>query len=345
MTVGISRPTPRDVGFVLQGHVGEAERQQVQHTIAVLRRLSPESQIVVSTWKSCASLVGGLDTDALVLSNDPGALHSIRVSGETQNNVNRQIASTMAGLDRCERPYAVKMRMDSSLDSLDFLELYAAYQRPDEPERIVVPTLFTIDPMMFEQVPMHVSDWFQFGSIQALRNYWRCPFMTPQEAVWYGAHPYARHSTHLDRRFYCLFAVEQHLALNYALGLGLTVPEFHNDTAAPVMAAHRTLLARHFIVARLEQIGLDFPKYAWATKSDFQKLNCVDFLDWLSLAAEEAGLVLTEEQLTLISARQKRKALARRLYRLAKPLWPVMANPAIKNSVNALLRGIVPRSR
>ena len=281
----------------------------------------------------------------MVISDDPGALPNIRISGETQNNVNRQIRSSAAGLAHCDRRFAVKLRTDSRLSSLGFLDLYAAYQSAGEPQRLVVPMLFTLDPTMFEQVPMHVSDWFQFGDAAALRAYWECPFMTHEEAVWYDVHPYADHSTHLDRRFNCLFAVEQHIARHYASRMGLAVPRFHNDIAEVVMAAHRVLLSRHFIIASLEQLGLEFPKYAWADRSDFQKLNCVDFFDWLDLAASETGFVFSQQQYSLIAARRKQKAFARRLYRMAKPLWPLLSKPALKNVINFGFRKLISPGR
>lgn len=343
MSGGTLRPATEDISFVLQGNIGKPEQEQLHHTIATLRHLAPDSQIVVSTWESCASLAEGLAVDALVLSADPGALHSIRVSGETQNNVNRQIVSTRAGLERCDRAYAVKLRLDSSLASLGFLDLYEKYYRPGDAEPIVVPTLFTLDPLMFEQVPMHVSDWFQFGTAKALKRFWDCPYMTAEEAVWYGTHDYATHSTHLDRRFYCLFAVEQHLARHYAKTFGLPVPDYHNDIRTEVLGAHRTLLTRYFIVADLNQIGLVFPKYDWAAKSNFQRLNCVDFFDWLDLWHAETGNPLSTSQRVSIAQRRRRKSLARSLYWLARPLWPLLSNRAIKKSVNLLLQSIVAR--
>lgn len=345
MSGGISRPETRDISFVLQGHVDETGRGELKETIARLRQLAPDSQIIVSTWEACAGAAMEVGADAVVLSPDPGALPGIRISGETQNNVNRQIVSTRAGLERSDRAFAVKLRVDERLVSLGFLDLYASYQSQAGPERLVVPRLFTLDPTMFEQVPMHVSDWFQFGSTQALREYWDCPPMTPEQAVWYGSHSYAGHSTHLDRRFHCLFAVEQHLAMHYARKLGFAVPRYHNDIRPEVMVAHRQFLARHFIVAGLDQIGLSFAKYEWAEQSTFQDLNCLGFADWLELAAAEDGLELTSEQRRLIAMRGKRKALARRLYRLARPLWPALSNPRAKSIVNLLLRRMAPPSR
>lgn len=338
MNVGVSRPATADVGFILQGNVSHAQSAHVRETIEKLRRLAPGCQIVLSTWESCAANTENIGADVVIHSADPGALRGIRIDNKEANNVNRQIVSTCIGLAHCDREYAAKMRVDSRVVSLDFLSLYAAYQRPGRPERLVVPSFFTLDPSMFEQVPMHVSDWFQFGSTQSLRTYWNCELMTPEEATWYSSHNYASHSSHLDRRFNCLFAVEQHIARQYARKQRLPVPLYHNDMRPEIFAAHNALLAQHFIVADLERIGFELPKYSWVQNSAFQSLNCVDFFDWLDLADAAGGTFISVQQRVLIEKRKQRKAVARLLYRLSRPFWRLMSRPTFKTAVNFLLR-------
>lgn len=337
MSQGVRRPEPADVAFVFQGRVGPDEKATLTRLIGSLRELAPGCLIVVSTWADCAELVGTLGADTVVLSQDPGALHSIRADGKLDNNINRQIVSTRAGLMRCDRPFSVKMRTDALLTSMGFLDLYAKYGELGGTSRLLVPRLFTVDPELFERMPMHVSDWFQFGRTEALRRYWDCPLMTAEEASWYGSRPYARRSTHFDRRIYCRFAVEQHIARSYAAELGLPVPDFHNDTRPEVMAAHRELLGRHLVVADLDQLGLVLPKYDWAEQSEFQNLNCVDFIDWLGTALDVMQVPPTADQRALIRARKKRKTSMRLLYSLTRPFWRLLSRRSLKPVINFLL--------
>jgi hypothetical protein len=108
----------RDVSFILQGPATTTLAESVAH----LRKLAPDSEIIVSTWVD-ADLPAGLEADRVVRSPDPGALPGIRANQPAGNNANRQIASTAAGLSASTRPFAVKMRTDCSLQDLRLLDL------------------------------------------------------------------------------------------------------------------------------------------------------------------------------------------------------------------------------
>jgi hypothetical protein len=57
-------------------------------------------------------------------------------------------------------------------------------------------------------------------------------------------------------------------------------------TADPVA---RRFLAEHFLILDPWQVGLRFPKYAWAYRSSFQWLNCLLFQDWYRLYLDHGG--------------------------------------------------------
>lgn len=326
------------ITLVFQGPVIEGP-QGTARCIRLTRRFLPRSRCVLSTWTG--SDVTGLLVDRVVFSDDPGWLPGIKLrNGAAEpNNVNRQILSTRQGLQDVDTEYAVKIRTDCALNHAALLSTIRRFQDAgvDVGRRILTSSLFTVDPLMFEQMPYHVSDWFQFGSTSVLQWYWSVPFMTEPDAQFYECHPHVGHSTFMDRRFRSRLAVEQHLATHYAEQLGYPVPRYHNDIAQTVMKGHRDFLGRHWIIIDPWDLGLEFPKYEWAYRSNFQRLNCLLFLDWYELYRDQGGKPLASLPSGLLAKRRKQKQLARRLGRWMDRAGPLLQCPGFKRVVNRLL--------
>jgi hypothetical protein len=318
-------------GPVVQGSGGTAE--QIRRTQLAL----PQAHYILSTWTG--SDLAGIDVDDVVLSVDPGGLSGIkrRDRANEPNNINRQLLSTRRGMDLARTGYAIKLRTDCFLEHTEFLRWFERV-RAGGPARIVASSLFTIDPAMFEQMSYHVSDWFQFGETPALRDYWSAEFMHEADATYYERHPYAEHSTFMDRRFRCRLAVEQYVASQYAARLGYEVPQYHNDLRDEIMAGHQRFLAERFLILDPWQIGLRFPKYAWAYRSSFQRLNCLLFLDWYRLYLEQGGAPIEAgAPLGSFRARRTRKHVARLLSRWMDKAGPILVQPSVKWVINRLL--------
>jgi len=330
--------TDSDITVVFQGPVLRGATSTAE-LIRQTRRALPRSRCVLSTWTG--SDLSDLPVDRVVLSDDPGGLPGIKCrDGATEsNNINRQLLSTQRGLRDVETRYAVKIRTDCALEHGDFLTSFEDIHRGSAEARLLASSLFTIDPMMFEQMPYHVSDWFQFGETSALRTYWSAPFMSEPDATFYEQHPHAGHSTFMDRRFRTRLAVEQYLAVHYAQRLGFPVPAFHNDISGNVLDGHRRFLARHCIILDPWDIGLRFSKYEWAYRSSFQRLNCLLSMDWYRLYLEEGGPPLDPAPAAshLVSFRRSQKQMARLLGRLMDKAGPLLIKPGLKQMVNRLL--------
>jgi hypothetical protein len=335
-----------DITVVFQGAVIPGP----QGTAALIRRTRetlPNSRHILSTW--AGSNLADVDVDRVVLSKDPGGLPGIKCrdgAGES-NNINRQLLSTQRGLSGVATPFAIKIRTDCCLEHTGFLRTFQRFSPVTKaPSRIVVSSLFTIDPAMFEQMPYHISDWFQFGDTTALRTYWSSPFMSTDDATFYERHAHASHSTFMDRRFRSRLAVEQFLAVHYARQCGYEVPRYHNDCREAVLQGHRRFLARHFLVLDPWDLGLCFPKYDWAYRSSFQQLNCLLFIDWYRLYLEEGGTPVEETVLSsALWARRKQKGLARMLGRGMDKAGPLFLTPGLKRMVNRLLTVLAWQSR
>lgn len=326
-----------DVTVVFQGpvvHGPDGTVQQVRRT----RQALPRARYVLSTWER--SDCRGIDVDQVVLSEDPGGLPGIkrRDGADELNNVNRQLRSTECGLAVADTPYAIKIRTDCSLEHAGLLGQVDYFPLTLSGPRILASSIFTVDPVMFEQMPYHISDWVQFGETALLRTYWSAPFMDEQDAIYYERSPYAGHSTYMDRRFRCRLAVEQYVASLYAEQLGYTVPRYHNDVRAEVLKDHRRFLAERIVIMDPWRMGLRFPKYAWAYRSAFQRLNCLLFEDWYRLYLEHGGVPSATQALgTHFPSRRRRKRIARVLSRWMDRAGPLLIRPGCKQMVNRLL--------
>lgn len=322
-----------DITVVFQGPVTSGTAELIQRT----RRSLPSSRCLLSTWTG--SDVGDIEVDGLVQSDDPGGLPGIKSrdgAGEL-NNVNRQVLSTQRGLQHVHTEYALKIRTDCALQHAGFLRTFERFQADGRTPRILASSLFTVDPLMFEQMPYHVSDWIHFGETWALQRYWAAPFMETRDATFYDEHPHAGHSTFMDRRFRTRLAVEQYLAVHYAKRLGYAVPRYHNDLSREVLDGHRQFLARHWIILDPWDLGLQFPKYDWAYHSSFQRLNCLLFVDWYQLYLEQGGPPITTLPPHLLRRRRRQKHMAHLLGRWLDKAGPLLVRPGLKQLVNRLL--------
>jgi hypothetical protein len=334
-----------DVTVLFQGPVVPGPEGTARH-IRRTKQALPSARYVLSTWER--SDCRDIDVDWIVLSEDPGGLPGIkrRDGLHELNNVNRQLRSTARGLAVVDTPYAIKVRSDCALEQPGILREFDRWCEGSPTDRILVSSIFTVDPHMFEQMPYHVSDWVQFGATSVLQRYWSAPFMEERDATHYERHPYAPHSTFMDRRFRCRLAVEQYVACRFAERLGYTIPRFHNDIEPAVLAGHRRFLVERTAIVNPWQIGLYFPKYAWAYHSAFQSLNCLLFEDWYQLCVEQGGMpsdvAPTERGMR---SRRQRKRLARLLSRWMDRAGPLLIRPGCKRMVNRALSLLADRMK
>jgi hypothetical protein len=337
-----------DITLVFQGVFKPwvtRDHDDFARNIARTRKALPGARIILSTWKG-AELPSGLRVDAVVESADPGGLAPLKLDDRKANNVNRQLATTRAGLAEVDTRYAAKLRTDCFLEHAGFLDYYLEQRARDGGrERLLASSFFTLDPALFERLPYHISDWFHFGPTQVLRAYWSAAPMSMDDAQYHETHPHAPGSSVFERKFRARYAVEQHICTAFAAKLGYACPRFLNDLSDAVLADFRRFLGHELMLLDPWQIGLRFEKYAWVGTSPFQRLNNLMYLDWLALAdpllAGQNDPALLRR---LIRRRQRQKALARLAFRYSSPLHAMLFDSAHPHHpVRRLAGGIARR--
>ncbi len=315
-----------DFTFVLQGPLIPEDDLRTQATL--LRSVFPGCALVLSSFRldqaaaahprqaaAFASLVTRLEGvyDTVILTDQPPALPQLKIDSGP-NNINRQTASTLAGLHAVRTRYAVKLRNDVHLVSPSILERFLALattgSRPGAvgTGRILVNSFFTLDPRFDERLLYHVSDWVQVGFTEDLLAYWTVPDFTLERAVHYLWNRHAPGSTTSERRFLAHYAVEQWMALHYARRHADVQLAFHNDFDAPRLTAFEAFLVDNFVVFRPESIGLVLPKYWFLNRSVGTQAKCYDHNDWARLAATRGVVSPYREPRRLLAGRRQRSA-------------------------------------
>lgn len=200
--IAAAPPAARDVSVVIQGPVA-AYDPVLNRSLAALRRHLPGAEIVLSTYatedRAVRNYLMLLDVDALILSEDPGAI-SHNPLGPVFSNVNRMIRTSAAGIARATRPYVLRLRSDAVVTGTRFLEMAGRFPRHDLAsrlfaERIVVSSVFTRRAYNERQpAAFHVSDWFQFGRREDVAYLFDIPYA---EEPAYSTH-FVRRWRHID---------------------------------------------------------------------------------------------------------------------------------------------------
>lgn len=173
-----SSVSSRYISVILQGPLFRQSQSGDGAALAIesIKKYLPDAEIIVSTWR-------GEETDGLsgvskfIISDLPDAL--VDSTGNI-NNFNRQLTSTLKGLNEATRTYVLKMRADHRLEGT---QLFTRPSRVNKQtthgllsRKITVTNYFVRDPL---KVPFlfHISDLIQFGTKADMVNLWTssCP--------------------------------------------------------------------------------------------------------------------------------------------------------------------------
>ncbi len=273
---------PSDVSFVLQGPIERGGRGSTAAACASIRASFPGAEIVVSTWEG--SDTSGLDHDTLVISSDPGGF-----GGHPFNaNTNRQIVSSLAGVQGASRPLVVKVRSDIQFLSGALLTHWRRWEeRSDElrlfEHRVLVPNVFTRRPTHLSPYPLHPSDWCYFGTREDLELLFDVPHMRARDSrttvssdalrdLWYTAGEVPTYTPEQWIFTQALKKADSRTTLRHVFDLSpksvrLTELAFANNLA---------------ILDTYRQYGIWCPKYAWPNRL-FEDFSLFQHDQWLEL--------------------------------------------------------------
>lgn len=243
--------------------------------------------------------------DKVVAARPAAPLPPIKTISTDPNHVNFLIAAAQAGLSVVTSPFVLRVRGDLVFASTNFMDQWrrgvilprgaAALLG----ERVLISSLFTLNPYSLERMPYHFSDWFHFGRTEDVRLLWTVPAMTLANASWYKTHRCAPDSNLDERRVRTRLAVEQHIIRHGLLAHSREDQlDYHNDLTSRDRSID--VLVDNFVVCDSLEAGCIFEKYDWDLHSPTKALHCVTSDDWLHMAersgAERRAILAAKER-------------------------------------------------
>lgn len=169
----------------MQGPIGEAQRAVIVTNVESVRRVLPNCELIVATWTgSDVGLLSG-KADRILELDDPGIAS---LGWDNKCNIDRQLRSVNAGLRVATRPYAIRMRLDATLEHAGFLDAYwsmltDASLRPASlfKQRVLATSIYFRDAAKSNYL-FHPSDIFQMGLRNDLVDLWKAPLVQSKQS-------------------------------------------------------------------------------------------------------------------------------------------------------------------
>jgi len=114
----------------------------------------------------------------VVKNADPG---EIATSNPYLCNYIRMVVSTLNGLRHVQTRYAVKIHSEFWIDHRIDIESYLDAIKCSHSKCSKNLVLMCMSSRHFRLFPFFISDWFHFGTIQALLAIWDTPLLSPEE--------------------------------------------------------------------------------------------------------------------------------------------------------------------
>lgn len=238
--------TGENISIVLQGGIFEKNSTDVTNITTEYRKLFPDSEILLSISSSdfldfpnstenklvpykqnlknqkfinVCNILNSL-VDRFVYCDNALPLPPININ-HPDCNANYQIEAAKRGLKEATREFVLRVRNDFLFKDDSFIDQYlemngnargrfSAFQ-----ERIMICSLFTINPYAVERLSFHYSDWFHFGKLADVRLLWDIPQLSLNYMTYYLNNPYLPGSTEIERHFLAKTGVEQYIAFGF----------------------------------------------------------------------------------------------------------------------------------
>ena len=247
-----------DISVIVQGHIS---REYTCNCLTSIRRLLPQAEIIVSTTDTDDSQDEYLECDYFVCSLDPGA-ELIDRKNKIYNNVNRQIVSTKAGLEKATRLYSLKFRSDITLDGVEWLNYFGKYDKISPStyfkSRVLICDYYTRNPRVIA-APFHPSDWIMFGRTEDLKRYYDIELQSKKEILWFD---YFSKKSSVFAHMLSRYTPEQYLCIQYLRHYqNLSVQAYYDASKDNIQKTESFFAENMVILDYKTQLEITFEKY------------------------------------------------------------------------------------
>jgi hypothetical protein len=244
------------------------KKRFTQRCLESVRKYLPNAKIILSTWQG--EDVSGLDFDVLVqsISIDDG----VKFSKTAIFSLNKQLISTQAGLNACDREYVLKIRSDLILKSANFLKYFDKYNARVDDYRILKSRVLNCsllsrvrlgDKKSFStHCPFHPSDWIWFGLTEDIKNIFYIPLDKPSNATYFKRNDVERLSSDVCSDASHRFPPEQYFWLEFLKknGYRFDLPHRIDDKRVFTNDSMMTVV-NNLVILDQYQWSFEMPKY------------------------------------------------------------------------------------
>lgn len=256
------------ITVVVQGAIVPDKGKGTKEVCESVRKLLPRAEIILSTWEN--SNYQDILYDKVLENEDPGALDSQyegRDKRAVRNNFNRQLVSTFQGIREAGREYVMKLRSDSVIQNLGFLQYYEEYGKNG--------TIACFEPR---------NPWGEFLNQLSLCDFW---FFAPKEKMqelW--DIPLYENGLCKERD---ILGEEYLLAHFLGKKVGSELSAFFSDTEKYRDTIYKNTFREDFLIIPARKSGVFCLKYP--SLNDFYtvciKHYVISFSDWMSFQEPE----------------------------------------------------------
>lgn len=178
----------KQISVVMQGPITGASCDQIANNVLSVRKVFPHSQLIVVTWKGAEVSVVQKMVDQIIELDDPG---TATLGWDQKCNVDRQLKSVHSGLAAATCDFAVRMRLDTSLESDHFVTAYEKMLADKDlaksslfQQRVMATSIYFRDAAKSNYL-FHPSDIFHFGLREDLLDLWSAPLVQEKNSAAY----------------------------------------------------------------------------------------------------------------------------------------------------------------
>lgn len=258
-----------EISFCIQGPIVATTNDAIKK----IKELFPESTVIVSTVADINFPVCG--ADKVIVSEDPGNF-KIAQSLPIFNNVNRQIVSTLSGINHVKTRFCFKLRADFFITGRDFLNYVDRFEDCEPEYKVfhnkVLACCYYTRNSHSSSLPFHVSDFAFFGLTEDVRKIFDIPLMPVNEVVW-GSSGYNR------------YYPEQYLFINLLRKNGHIINcDFRDDYTIENATATERYIASNFVLLDYKRFNLMNTKKTFSiTNAPLGFASCYTHGEWQQL--------------------------------------------------------------
>lgn len=315
----------KNISIILQGAVTKKNIFQIASHCAHWRNILPNAEIILSiSTTDCLYFKRKIFRNKLIknITNSPRSDYTILTAINTlkencdyflfdekstalplppikddthhPNNINFLVESSRNGLSVASKLYTLRIRNDAIFLNSNFIHLYCdGYILPRKQEtsffqqRVLVPWIYTLNPYSDERLPLHISDWLNFGLTEDIKKIWDIPPYTLQDAVFFEKNK--PEDTNLpERHFNLRLAVEQYIYIHFFQKVCPRIKiSYLNDLSSLEMCMDITL--DNFFVFSRKEFCLRISKhYQEDLTNPYKRSACLTEDAWLFMVMNRA---------------------------------------------------------